>query len=847
MRKIISKILIILILAILLTEFSFSSISYASIGLDSNSINLITNLAGGLVSLLFWIGKLFLTGTLYGLSVITTGNIAEIDGGDFGDSKLLSPFEIFFNKYQILNVNLFDVNAEGTITPEIRKAVARWFYIVRNISASILLVILIYVGIRMAISTVASEKARYQKMLWDWACSLILIFVLQYLGIFIIKINEAIVEMLNGLIGNDDSLGEAVNDILGQSLYGIGISGIMAFLVYLMITIQTLFFFVGYLNRVIKVAFLIIISPLISVTYSIDKMGDGKAQALNNWLKEFVYTILIQPFDCIMYVAFVGAAASLLVVKDGGILERLGLTGNMNQIANGTLAILCLKFINDGEKIIRKIFNFQDDNSSTSMAAGTALAVMTVQRMNKIGQKGTKMFGKDSTIGKAFQKDLNKFKGTDAGKFISKGFEKAKDSINDTKGMQFFKKSISGYKKTRNKYHTSKLGRLVSNYRKKSTSYALGAMTAAMMYAGGESSAMEAFATGRKVKNMADNRFSASVYGAAKDTENSHKILYAAAKRVNEEKLDEAEEFLDTVGIDEEDRDKVDKYDKEAQDAEIEERNEREAARERIRSKRISEIEDEMKNIKPIGFEANPDGKNVPIMPEEYKKLQAEKERLENGTLTDEELKAEEEAINDDEFVKAKHENAANKAKISQMIHQRQEALHFKNDEDYALDRVIREGSRTVSDKEFESQAAAILKLIKKIKAQNKMNEGEQTDSESINVLDDKDIDSAERMTQRLADTIQHTVLAGGTFDTRDYIARHLGIRTFDDPKTLGYQLAVEVEKYNRLANQQNAAKSGFAAMDAIGVKRDRYVEEVKMLLQSEKPEKRSSTKRSTH
>ena len=114
-----------------------------------------------------------------------------------------------------------------------------------------------------------------------------------------------------------------------------------------------------------------------------------------------------------------------------------------------------------------------------------------------------------------------------------------------------------------------------------------------MMYAGGESSAMEAFATGRKVKNMADNRFSASVYGAAKGTENSHKILYAAAKRVNEAKLDEAEEFLDTVGIDEEDRDKVDKYDKEAHDAEIEERNEREAARERIRSKRISEIEDE--------------------------------------------------------------------------------------------------------------------------------------------------------------------------------------------------------------------------------------------------------------
>ena len=31
------------------------------------------------------------------------------------------------------------------------------------------------------------------------------------------------------------------------------------------------------------------ISPLISITYSIDKIGDGKSQALNTWLKEFIY------------------------------------------------------------------------------------------------------------------------------------------------------------------------------------------------------------------------------------------------------------------------------------------------------------------------------------------------------------------------------------------------------------------------------------------------------------------------------------------------------------------------------------------------------------------------------
>ena len=53
--------------------------------------------------------------------------------------------------------------------------------IIGLIVLSILLCVLIYVGIRMAISTVASDKAAYKKMLVDWACSLALIFLLQYI------------------------------------------------------------------------------------------------------------------------------------------------------------------------------------------------------------------------------------------------------------------------------------------------------------------------------------------------------------------------------------------------------------------------------------------------------------------------------------------------------------------------------------------------------------------------------------------------------------------------------------------------------------------------------------------
>ena len=48
----------------------------------------------------------------------------------------------------------------------------------------------------MAISSVAEEKAKYKRMLTDWVVSLVLLFVLHYIMILIININDAIVSVL---------------------------------------------------------------------------------------------------------------------------------------------------------------------------------------------------------------------------------------------------------------------------------------------------------------------------------------------------------------------------------------------------------------------------------------------------------------------------------------------------------------------------------------------------------------------------------------------------------------------------------------------------------------------------
>ena len=50
----------------------------------------------------------------------------------------------------------------------------------------------------------------------------------------------------------------------------------------------TIFFVYTYLKRIIYLAFLTVIAPLVAMTYPIDKINDGKAQAFDMWFKEYI-------------------------------------------------------------------------------------------------------------------------------------------------------------------------------------------------------------------------------------------------------------------------------------------------------------------------------------------------------------------------------------------------------------------------------------------------------------------------------------------------------------------------------------------------------------------------------
>lgn len=256
--------------------------------------------------------------------------------------------DLLLGNYSLFHINVFDVanltGANSEMIISMSNSVATWYVAVRNLSIIGSAIVLIYVGIRMAISSVAEDKAKYKIMLKSWVIGIILMFLLQYIVLILMQVSELFINLIKNAIQADTNVIGMENEIINNAYIKIaeieGLDKWLYIIIYFAMIYYQFKFFVMYIMRVLKIDFLIIISPLICMTYSIDTVGDGKAQAFNNWTKQIIMEIFIQAIHLSIYIVFLYSA--------GEIATEMPL-----------LAVLFFVALSNGERIVRKVFKVE--------------------------------------------------------------------------------------------------------------------------------------------------------------------------------------------------------------------------------------------------------------------------------------------------------------------------------------------------------------------------------------------------------------------------------------------------------------------------------------------------------
>ena len=252
----------------------------------------------------------------------------------------------------------------------LRPIIATWYIAIRNIALVGLLSVLLYVGIRIIISTTSQDKAKYKKMLIDWFTAILILFVLHYGMVFIINITQKITEIFTVSNISIDGTDKFITNIRNMATGNNNDSYFTYFgyvIMYVTLVILTVIFTIQYIKRLIFIAFLTMVAPLIALTYPIDKIKDGQAQAFAIWIREYVFNCLLQPVHLLLYTIFIESASQLV---------------NMNPV----YAVIALAFFIPAEKFFRKMFGFERANSVGTIGAAAGGA-MLMNMMNKLQGK----------------------------------------------------------------------------------------------------------------------------------------------------------------------------------------------------------------------------------------------------------------------------------------------------------------------------------------------------------------------------------------------------------------------------------------------------------------------------
>lgn len=279
-------------------------------------------------------------------------NIGKINDTD--ETDIITIEDIIYNRVPILDANVFNFKQAGgleltsdSVIYKLRETIATWYEIFRKVAIVVMLGMLIYLGIRMALSSIAERKASYKKALISWVTGFVLIFFIHYIMILVLNLNSSLVGLFNDIIANvteEASTEGTIYDTMLTRAYSLPLSiSLPGTVMYVVLVYYMIKFLFIYVKRYIVLNILTLMAPVMVLKYTFESAGTGKrSNAISNWLSDYIFNVLIELIHAILYCVFM----------------TLALKMSSESVAGFIVALICMSFMSKADKIMMKIFNF---------------------------------------------------------------------------------------------------------------------------------------------------------------------------------------------------------------------------------------------------------------------------------------------------------------------------------------------------------------------------------------------------------------------------------------------------------------------------------------------------------
>lgn len=298
--------------------------------------------------------------------------------------------DIIFNEVPVLDINFFSDTAggqavvSGSIVHTLRQVIVTWYVSIRNLVIMGLGISIVYTGIRMAISTIPSGKAKYQKMLVGWVKALVIVLTMHYMMLLIIRFNDMLVDSMKQAELNiaqrqgwqEDTIYDTIRTRAYDFRASIGLTGMIMYLTLVIIWIRFLWV---YIKRLFTILILVIIAPFIGAKYAIDSSSGKKGNSFTSWLYDFTMNVLLQAVHALVYVALIASALEL----------------SLKSIMGFVIALVFFNFMLKSDEIFRNIFSFDRSKLSeeTAKQQGYKEIIKDFAGVAFIGQMATGAYG----------------------------------------------------------------------------------------------------------------------------------------------------------------------------------------------------------------------------------------------------------------------------------------------------------------------------------------------------------------------------------------------------------------------------------------------------------------------